>query len=433
MLPSHRLARRVAGFAIGLALGVTAVGCSGSDTAVPTTTTSVPPPTTDPWPSDGELSIVAVLPESGPGASFGVPLAESVRRAVQLVNENGGVLGNPVRLRIVDEGADAATAAAALDPLLADGTVDAVVGPASSRIALAVLGQIVGAGVLACSPTATAINLAKFPDQGLFFRTIPSDALQAEAMARVVDQTGFGSVAIAFPNDLYGRTYGEALRASLGSLGITVLAEVAYDPVNDDQSEAVETILATNPPVVALVGDATVGVRTLVQLLDAADDPLPFVVVNDPMRRPAQPSEFAVLRSAQLARIKGVAPEVLPQSTALLEQLGLGSGDLKAAFAAQAFDCVNLIALGAFQAGTDDPQAIAGQLASVSRGGTSCRDFASCVSLLNEGRNIDYNGYEGIIRLDAAGDAAVGRFVRFAFDDDFNAVVEARFEVGVTP
>jgi branched-chain amino acid transport system substrate-binding protein len=112
--------------------------------------------------------------------------------------------------------------------------VDAVVGPASSRVALAVLNHAVSAGVLTCSPVATAISLSQFPDQGLFFRTIPSDALQAEAIARVVDQTGLGEVAITAPDDVFGRAFSTALRASLTSLGITILGDVATTRVEDD-------------------------------------------------------------------------------------------------------------------------------------------------------------------------------------------------------
>ena len=67
--------------------------------------------------------------------------------------------------------------------ILLDGDVDVVVGPASSRVALGVLSEMIEAGLTVCSPTNTSISLRRFPDQNLYFRTIPSDALQAIAMA----------------------------------------------------------------------------------------------------------------------------------------------------------------------------------------------------------------------------------------------------------
>jgi branched-chain amino acid transport system substrate-binding protein len=355
-----------------------------------------------------------------------------VERAVEIVNDEGGVLGSKVRLVIGDEGADASTAATALELMVEQRQVDAIIGPASSRIALSVLDQVVSAGVLSCSPAATSIRLSQFPDQGLFFRTIPSDALQAQALAQLVDQTGLGQVALTYPDDVYGQAFAEAVRSALAALAIEVLADVPYDPQAEVHTEEVAAVLGVNPPVVALIGDNDVGVRMVTELIDAAGSPTPLIVTNDAVRRPAQPALLAALTSAQRARIKGVAPTVLPQSTDLLDQFGLVAGDPSTAFASQAIDCVNLIALAAIQAQSDQPTAVANALNSVSRGGSSCRDFPTCAALLDEGRNIDYDGFEGLVRLDSNGDVTVGRFERFSFDADGIDVVEVRFDVGAT-
>ena len=61
--------------------------------------------------------------------------------------------------------------------------VDAVVGPTSSLVALGALGDLMAADVLTCSPTASAQALDDYPDRDLFFRTVPSDSLQAAAIA----------------------------------------------------------------------------------------------------------------------------------------------------------------------------------------------------------------------------------------------------------
>lgn len=414
-----------------LVLTLLAGACSGNDAAAPAPPTTVPTPTTVPRESDGVLTIGVLLPQTGPGAAFGVTLAEVVLTAVDEVNAAGGVLGADVEVVVVDEGPDVASASAALDRLLQAGQIDAIVGPASSRVALGVLGQTVASGVLTCSPAASAISLSQFPDQGLFFRTIPSDALQAEAMARLVDQTGLGQVAIAAPDDVYGRRFAEALRSALGNAAIPITADVAYDPLAEDFADVVDQVLADSPPVVALVGDSDVGVRLLAELIGESDELLPLYVVSDAVRRPANPGVLVALGPNRLGRIRGVSPEVLPQSSTLLELLDLEPGDPAGAFAVQGFDCVNLLALAAHQAGSDEPAAIASQLVSVSRGGTACRSFRSCLDLLAEQRNIDYDGYGGLVRLDANGDLTIARFERFGFDEDGNDVTQGRFEVGV--
>src|SRR4029450_6590125 len=94
--------------------------------------------------------------------------------------------------------------------------------PASSNDAIALAQDIVGAGIAACSPAASTLALDNFPDNGLLFRTVPSDSLRAEAMAAVIEQTGETSVAITYIDDAYGRPFEAALRNALRRRGIEI-------------------------------------------------------------------------------------------------------------------------------------------------------------------------------------------------------------------
>ena len=78
-------------------------------------------------------------------------------------------------------------------------------------MALSDLDAPVSAGILTCSPTASAMALDNYPDSGLFFRTIPSDSLQMVAIAHVAERTGSTSIAIGYLDDAYGRDLAEAL------------------------------------------------------------------------------------------------------------------------------------------------------------------------------------------------------------------------------
>ena len=57
--------------------------------------------------------------------------------------------------------------------------------------------------------TAARSLLDDFPDRGLFFRTIPSDSLQAMAMAEAVDRTGASKATIAYIDDDYGQSFAD--------------------------------------------------------------------------------------------------------------------------------------------------------------------------------------------------------------------------------
>ena len=185
-------------------------------TTIVTPTTSLVPPRT----VDGTLTIGLLLPITDP--VLGQGLVDAATAAVERVNNAGGVLRRDVRLVIEDEGTNAVSAAAGIDALL-DADVDAVIGPSSSLIALSTLGDLVGAGVPACSPTASALSLDDFPDDGLFFRTVPSDSFQAVAIADVAERTGVRNVAVVYVDDAYGRPFARAVEDALseGSRSIT--------------------------------------------------------------------------------------------------------------------------------------------------------------------------------------------------------------------
>ena len=133
---------------------------------------------------DGVLRVGVLLPETGPGASLGTGLAQAVVAARDAINGAGGVLGQHVEIvEGFDEGEGPATARDAVADLI-DEDVDAVIGPASSTVALATLGDLMRAGILTCSPTATALALDDFPDRALFVRTAPSDSLRGRGDRR---------------------------------------------------------------------------------------------------------------------------------------------------------------------------------------------------------------------------------------------------------
>ena len=71
-----------------------------------------------------------------------------------------------------------------------------------------------------CSPTNTAIGLASYPDRGLYFRTIPSDAMEAVALSRLVDETGETTVGVVAPDDDFGSAFSDTLVSDLSAGGL---------------------------------------------------------------------------------------------------------------------------------------------------------------------------------------------------------------------
>jgi branched-chain amino acid transport system substrate-binding protein len=399
--------RRALPAAMAIALLVAA--CSGDDaaapetTVLPTTTTIEPPPV-----GDGNLLIGVLLPTSE--TLIGEPTVSGAEVAIERINDAGGVLGRPVRTVVADEGSSSSSAAAAIQQLLARG-VDAIVGPASSLIALATLDEIVSSGTLACSPTASALALDDYPDNDLFFRTIPSDSLQAKAIADVAAQTGAQRVSIVYADDAYGRGFVSAVEDALDGRPISVVDTMAFSVRDEDLSGIATQITGSEAQAVIVLADSNDGTRFIEALGQTEIGGLDTVLVNDAMRNPSSAQRIEALDASLREIIIGVAP----QAESSLEDEPF---DPPGVFAANGFDCVNLIALSAVRAESDTPRDIAVQMTMVSTAGSPCTTFAGCVEGLSAGLQIDYNGPSGVTELLARnGDPGRAVFDLFGFDE----------------
>ena len=409
--------------AVAVAVAAALAGCSSDDasvvdeTVVDTTTTTVARQV----PSDGRLVIGALLPLSD--TLIGEPMAAAVETAVDRINDAGGVLDRRVRLIVADEGSSTATASASIQTLL-DADVDAIIGPASSLIALSTLDEIVAAGKVACSPTASALALDDFPDNDLFFRTVPSDSLQASAIATTADQTGAQRVTIVYVDDSYGRPFADAVETSLANEAIAVVGRIGFAADDDDLSDEAAALAGSDTQVLVLLADGEDGTRFLEALDDNDTNGLATIVVNDALRNPTAPQRIQGLGDELRGKIVGLAPQAdSGDSDAPFDPPGL--------FAANAYDCANMIALAAVRADSDAPRDIARQVAQVSVSGSVCSTFAECLETIESGLQIDYDGPSGVTDLlIRTGDPSRATFDRFRFDESGSDVLAGTVIVG---
>jgi branched-chain amino acid transport system substrate-binding protein len=267
--------------------------------------------------------------------------------------------------------------------------------------------------VLTCSPTATSLALDNYPSSELFFRTAPSDSLQAQAIAELATRTGRVDVAVAFLDDAYGHPLAEATVDALRARGLAVEAQVPF--ASNDESlddEAIE-LSDSEAGVVVVIGDGEHGVQMLSAMGEIAgrfpESEPPNIIVNDAVRRPPSAQLVQDLPEEIRERIEGVSPLAEP----------LPEGEEPAGpFATNAYDCVNLIALSALQSNSDNPSQMAARMTEVAARGQPCRDFVTCAGLHAAERNIDYEGPGGVLQLDTDGDPERARFDVFRFNED---------------
>lgn len=427
--PGRRQGVRVGAVALALAATLAACTGGGSDGADGTSTAASSVPA-DPSPSTtvrqrragAALRVGMVLPATGQDASFGAPLGAGVELAAQQINAAGGVNGQPLELvTTIDEGKELE----ALGERILDGELDALVGPASSRDALAIAETVNEAQVVTCSPTAGSVALTRY-DNRYLFRTMPSDALEGAALAKAIEQSGLGlsgpgPVAVLYPDDDYGRAIFDRLQSQLNPQAARLVYESAYDPEASvpELDSLAGRLVSFEPTVAVVIGLPDGGGRMLARLRAAPGFfRISRVYVSSAMRDPTLYDKVAPGKANALQNVYGVSPladPLLPSFTTALRALRPDAG---VAYAAYAYDCLNVIALAAQAAASNDPRVFRDRLGDVSQLGAPCDTFATCAARLADQDNIDYRGVSGPVDVDAAGDVTVARYELFTFDEN---------------
>ncbi len=405
-------------------LGVAA--CTGSEGAAPVTSGAAAPTTTERAP-DGVLNIGAILPSGGVAPDLGVSMRAALTVAENEINAAGGVNGRPLSVTIVDEGETVASATGAVKSLVS-ADVDAIIGPTSSTNLLSTLATSVQAGVLTCTPTGSALALDDYPADGLLVRTVPSDSLQATAIAQIVSDTGENDAAIVFLDDAFGRPLATAVRDAMSG-STTVVGAFAFAAGAVPLPETVQKVVDASPSVVVVIADAITG-PAIISAIDGASPQRPTFVTNDSLRRP-DPNASPFAPDLVENRFAGAAPSAYPPNGPFSEDLSTVDPNAGGLYAVNVYDCLTLIALGATATNSDDGRTIAAALPDLTSTGTACMSYTACSQALQEQRNIDYDGPGQFLSIDGAGRTTSAQFEVFSFDPTTGRdIVKSRLVVG---
>jgi branched-chain amino acid transport system substrate-binding protein len=158
--------------------------------------------------SDGHaIKMGVILGFTGPIESLTPAMAASAELAFKEASDSGNLLGGKsISVERADSTCvDSAAATTAAEGLVSNGVV-AIMGADCSGVTTAVLKNVaMPNGIVMISPSATSPALSTEPDNGLFFRTAPSDARQGEVIADLLIEKGFKSAALSHTNNDYGK------------------------------------------------------------------------------------------------------------------------------------------------------------------------------------------------------------------------------------
>ena len=267
--------------------------------------------------------------------------------------------------------------------------------------------------------------MSTYDDNGLYWRTAPSDILQGEVLGNLVAEDGNQTLGMIVLNDSYGTGLAGFVKEAFEAAGGKVVAEPTYNTGDTSFDSQISEVLAADPDAIVLITFEEV-TTILPGLASFPSDKLYFVDGNL--------ANFGTdIAAGSVTGAKGTLPglsiDTISAFTDALQEFNLAEGNKELtdfSYAAESYDAVILLALAALEAGSTDGPDVAGKLQEVSGGsgeGEKCTTFAECADIILGGGTADYDGISGAISFDDNGDpteASVGIY-QYGEDNTFAA------------
>lgn len=244
--------------ALGLVL-VGVIGCGGSTTtttAAPASATTAAPVGTETTlgaPTGEPIAFGAVLSATGPGSPLGEPERATLTMMETEINKAGGVLGRPIKIIIEDDQTKPNEAVTAVNKLLQQDKVVAVLGSSTSASTLAMKTITEQAGIplmaLAASNKITEAPIT------WTWRAPPRDSLAAQTALNYISKVmKLTKIAVLFDENAYGASGMAEIEKVSPTFGLTVVAKESYKTEDTDLTAQLTKIKAANPEVVVVWG-----------------------------------------------------------------------------------------------------------------------------------------------------------------------------------
>ncbi|NCW69002.1 MAG: branched-chain amino acid ABC transporter substrate-binding protein, partial [Marivivens sp.] len=349
---------------------------------------------------------------TGPIESLTPDMAAGAEMAMAEVSASGNLLGGMTVTPIRKDSTcvDAAAATAAAEELIAEG-VAGIFGADCSGVTGAILQNVaVPNGMVMVSPSATSPGLSTVEDNGLFFRTAPSDARQGVVMAELLKEQGVGSVALTYINSDYGKGLADSFQAAYEGMGGTVTISAAHDVGKGDYSAEVAALSSAGGERLVVAGYVDQGGGDIVR---ASIDAGAFDLFHFPdgMIGDALPATFGADIDGSYGQAPGSDNPGYQTFVSLAEGFN-GEGT----YASESYDAAALILLAMQAAGSTDPNVYKEYVESVANApGEPIMpgELGKALEILAAGGDVDLIGATGVELVNGGEAAGSYRVVTF--------------------
>ena len=372
-----------------------------------------------------EVKLGIILGFTGPLESLAQQMAGGAEAAIEEVTASGMLLdaAKVTGVRADSTCIDAAAATAAAERLVTSDNVDGIMGADCSGVTGAILSNVALAnGTVMVSPSATSPGLSTAEDNGLFFRTAPSDARQGVVMTDVLLEEGINEVALTYTNNDYGKGLADAFQTAFEAAGGTVTISAAHEDGKADYSAEVGALASAGGDRLVVAGYVDQGGSGIVRaaLDSGAFDTFHF---PDGMISDALVENFGSEIDGSTGQNPGTDS---PGAKKYAELIG-DKFNPTSPFSAESYDAAALIMLAMQAADSKDPSDYKSHVMDVANApGIEIfpGELGKALELIKAGEEIDYVGASAV-ELIGPGESA-GNYRQVTFEGGELKVVKYR-------
>ncbi|WP_425100508.1 ABC transporter substrate-binding protein [Tropicibacter sp. S64] len=353
------------------------------------------------------IKLGVILGFTGPIESLTPAMAAGAEIAMKEVSDSGKLLGGAMiePVRADSTCVDSAAATAAAERLITADGIKGIMGADCSGVTGAVLANAaVPNGMVMISPSATSPALSEAEDNGLFFRTAPSDARQGAVLAQILLDKGINTVAVTYTNNDYGKGFADAFDQNYTAGGGTVTITAAHEDGKADYSAEVGALASAGGDALVVLGYVDQGGAGIIQgALDTGA--FDTFALGDGMIGDSLTDRFGDAIDGAIGTIAGSENEGAPKFAEMATAAGI---DGTAVYAGESYDAAALILLAMAAAGSAEPGDYAGKIMDVANAPGEVilpGELAKGLEILANGGDIDYAGATGV-ELVGPGEAA---------------------------
>ena len=373
-----------------------------------------------------EIKIGVILGFTGPLESITPAMGAGAELAMSEVSESGALLDGSTVTSVRGDSTciDSAAATTAAERLITSDNVNAIMGADCSGVTGAILANVARAnGIVMISPSATSPGLSTAEDDGLFFRTAPSDARQGVIITNILQDRGYSEVALTYTNNDYGKGLADAFQAEFEAAGGTVTISAAHEDGKADYSAEVGALASAGGEVLVVAGYVDQGGSGVIRsALDSGA--FDTFYVPDGMVGTKLNENFGAEMNGSFGAYPGTDS---PGSAAFVDMATAAGFDGTGAFSPESYDAAALIMLAMQAAGSSASADFKDHVFDVANApGTEIfpGELQKGLELLAAGEEINYVGASAV-ELIGPGESA-GNYQEIEFADGVYATIGYR-------